>query len=100
MSKRLYIVERVHQFVVMASDDAVAAKLVEGLHCDDLSFRGLTFTRQPREIVSSAIGVPPELMNHPPFSDGVCDECGDTEDGDTVAEILKTRTYHGCRANL
>lgn len=88
--KRLFLVERVQWIVVSAVDQAAAETLATELHGDDLRFRAQVFTRVPHEI-TRAEHAPAELLEHPPFSDGVCDECGDDEDGETVAQILASR---------
>lgn len=89
--KRLFLVERVQRIVVSAVDQQAAETLATELHGDDLRFRAQAFARVPHEI-TKAEHAPAELLDHPPFSDGVCDECGDDEDGETVAKILTART--------
>ena len=91
MKKRLFLVERVQRIVVSAVDQQAAETLAVELHGDDLRFRSQTFARVPHEI-TKAEHAPAELLEHPPFSDGICHECGDDhEDEETVEKILATR---------
>lgn len=93
MAEKLYMIEKVHKFVVMAESEDAALRGAQDVICDDLHTRSELSMRVTSQITGPYL-LPDQILHTVPFSGyRVCSYCGEETDESpgTVAEILARR---------